>query len=267
MFRRSRPTRRLRVEWLEARCNLSAIDPLAGVFEDVPADVVNGEQTSGIQVVMGDGSVRFVSTGVSAPPTSTEPQIAAADTATQDGPVVVNISSFAGQTVRLRIAVVNNQSLEQALVADNDDSIGGWGNDWISGGTGQDAAIGGAGRDLLLGGLGQDSALGQPVTFTATVDAATGSAGGHELGHLVGIHHTFDTRSDAAIVLSSESASTAPSDDNLGHGSHVAGTIGAVGNNSLDAVGEWTTIAAENQSDAAQGYQTGSVGWVKVSPD
>jgi len=84
-----------------------------------------------------------------------------------------------------------------------------------------------AASDVIFGSLGQDE-----------IDRT--GAGGHELGHLLGLRHEFDASfADAAFASLSGSESTARSDPDNNHGTHVAGTIGS----------------------------TGSAGWVKISPD
>jgi Ca2+-binding RTX toxin-like protein len=64
----------------------------------------------------------------------------------------------------------------------NDTLTGGTGSDTLTGGTGNDELIGGAGNDTLVGGDGYDCADYTTTTNGVTVNLATGSATGSEIG-------------------------------------------------------------------------------------
>src|SRR5262245_45183698 len=197
MPRRTYLRRNLRMEALEFRCNPSAVNPLDGSVATPAPDVGEVEYFE----VMATGQV--VASGGSGEVGSG-----------------INISSFAGQTIRLRFAEVDNRSRP------------------VDGGAGNDVLVGGGGRDVLVGGDEQDTL-------------------------------SRDVVSDGEIAAG-ESDSAATLEDNQ-HGTHVAGTIGVVGNNGLSPVDDGQLdLLSSSERDRAEptaGYQTGYIGWVKVSPD
>jgi len=155
MLRRSSFARRLSLEALEVRCNPAALVSLASIITESAADV-RGDATTDQYAPSNKSQDRN--------PSNSNAYFTndysltngtAASTPTNNDAAGASLSAFAGQTVRLRIAEVNNR-----------DVVGGWGNDWISGGTGQDAPVGGQGSDVLIGALGADDASlpGGPTT-------------------------------------------------------------------------------------------------------
>jgi subtilisin family serine protease len=163
-----------------------------------------------------------------------------------------NLNTFAGQTVRLRIASVNNRG--QLIVGVDDATIqprastGGGISDLVVDPSNRDTIyLGGTGRDVLVGGSGQD-------TQTA-----------HELGHTLGLRHEHTRPASDGVAgdgvddvitgttpvveqsggisklgsrrLVLQGDGTYTGDDDNNHGTHVAGTIGAVGNNGVGVAG------------------------------
>jgi len=174
------------MEPLEIRCNLSVFDPSAGALAEpvqVPCDVVE----EGFYAPSHDSAYGAM-TNVRLDVTVTDTQ--SAPSPEQNGSNI-NISSFAGQTVRIRIEAADASTASQAA--------------------------GGQGDDVLLGGSGAD---------------------------------------------------VEPSSDDNNHGTHVAGTIGAVGNNGvgLSDDGELDIVSDSDGDDSTHAYRRGYVGWVRL-PD
>ena len=173
------------MEPLEIRCNLTVIDPLASALAEpvveVPCDIVE----TGFHAPIHDSAYGGG--------TNVELSLKVTDTDSGNAtpPTTFNISSFAGQTVRILIESADAATASQAA--------------------------GGAGNDVLLGGAGTDYER---------------------------------------------------SDDN-NHGTHVAGTIGAVGNNGVGMTdnGELDIASDSDGDDSTEAFRAGYAGWVRISPE
>jgi Ca2+-binding RTX toxin-like protein len=209
------------LESLEVRCNPAAIDPGTSIIIEMHPET-SGEPVEVSQVAANQGEE-------AAPLSDVDYTLRVVDTmtgpaASAAGEANINISSFAGQTVRLRIASTNNQG--KLIVGIDDVRL-------LSGNGQDDVIVGGAGRDVLVGGAGADVLDGQGRLLVGTEG---------------GIWHAPST------------------DEDNNHGTHVAGTIAAVGNNGVSGSEseELVNIDVEGESE---GYRRGYVGWVRISPD
>lgn len=137
------------------------------------------------------------------------------------------------------------------IVADPGDPAGDPDADWLDGETGQDATIGGDGRDVLLGGRGSDNAGG----FGFAVLTVGGS------GNLIGV----DSGSSLTITGQIGDAGSAanPFDAN-NHGTHVAGTIGAMGNNGVGVADDELNLLSKPQ-DQNESRSAGYTGTVRLT--
>jgi Subtilase family len=267
MPRRSYASRRLSLESLEVRCNPAALVPMAdSLTEPAPVDQPALPDVPAYRLVL-------------------DPRVSSAP----DKPVQLN--AFAGQTVNIPIEAAD------ASTASRPEG----GNDWLAGGTGKDVRTGGAhlgklvvgtdqgvfaggaGRDVLLGGAGEDLLVGgstqhaprglpgqagEDLLIGGTTQYAPSGAGFDILiantgGDRIGV----DSGSSLAIsgqISDSAGASTGLDDNN--HGTHVAGTIGAMGNNGVGVAEDQLSLLSKSQNQnesrsatAGGDYFTGSV--------
>lgn len=108
--------RRMALESLEVRCNPSAVDPGTSILIE-PATQDAGEAAELEQVASNQGQAEGASTNVEVFVTVTDTE-SSADAPDKRGVGEVSLNSFAGQTVRLRIAAVNNRGQLIVGVAD-----------------------------------------------------------------------------------------------------------------------------------------------------
>ena len=238
MSRRIPRSRRPSIESLEIRYNPAALVPIAEPLieiEPIKLEPLNGN----LQI----GSLTSVAIDPGPAYTFTlDPRSSGADAATgygsnykyiedpsrSDTPEIpVNLNAFAVQTVRLRIAAVNNQGklivgVDEATVQPLASASGGLGNiaDLIVDPNNRDVVyIGGSRRYVLTGGAG--------------LDVLIANTGGDR------VYETFDQQ--GRVLIGTDGGIWRNSPDNAyGHGTHVAGTIGAEGNNGVGVAGSAT---------------------------
>lgn len=120
------------------------------------------------------------------------------------------------------------------------------------------------GRDDIIVGAGSDAPGGHVRVFDGNSAGDIGNdwlvgGTGRDNVSAVGV---YDTATGVFYLRNSNSPGTP--DNN--HGTHVAGTFGAIGYNGLPQAGEDDFIDAASSQNTT-GYKSGTVGWVKISPD
>ncbi len=204
--RRNRP--QLAVESLEGRAMpstlLPATAPLTGLIDPVASETVGrnffGPNVNTFSIIIEIPSSR-VAGEVSPTKLSSAGETGTRGSVSDD--VGVDGRSITAQNPAMALSQNGRLNIGSGCEAA---ALGDWGNDWLGGGTGQDVqmANGGAGWDVLIG-----------------------TTGG-------------DRRCDGSgrdVLIGSFINDIANSRDDNSHGTHVAGTIGAMGNNGLAPVG------------------------------